>query len=180
MINQITCDTSQTHSTKPTREEGYHIFKRINDRKNVPTPERFLEITCHPNGFSWTPALFSNKGQWTGTNVIALDVDDVSIPVKKATAMIENPDLRPTLMYYTFSSNEEEDLPRYRLVWLLDDTITDARRWKTIQHGIMNKIKICDWSQCKPKSFYFGGKHGKVLKHQRTSETLLFETMKSM
>ena len=126
-------------------------------------------------GHSFTPAILAGGAKaenWKSQQLFCLDIDneDKSISGKHDKQRASDPltveqviercyswNLRPTLIYETFSSAPEWQ--KFRIVFISESTITDKQQAGRIQQGIMELFPECDKACKNADRLFFGGKN---------------------
>ena len=137
---------SVAHSSKPSKLELGAINKRvILDRNFVNvTFDEFVKKVAQ-EGKSFLPAHFTNETRtnatWEYQFIFGLDIEHGET-LQEALDICKTYNLLPNLIYTTFSHTEEEH--RFRIVWFMEEVITDVRLQKFIQIGLMRFFKGAD------------------------------------
>lgn len=126
------------------------------------TPEVFVEKVLY--GHTWTLAYFfkdedgkvhRTKKCWHSQSLFALDFDDGITP-EEVIARCKKYGLDIFFVYASFSDTPE--LRKFRVVFIMDEPVTDFRDAVTATLALMKLFPECD-EQCKdPNRFYYGGK----------------------
>lgn len=135
-------------------------------------------------------ALNGNKNaDWISQEVFALDFDNSEADMKKyglvtIEAIIERCrvyNLTPAFYYTTFSHMKEEkgNVPKFRLVFITDNKITDIRVRNVVQMALMNIFPESD-KACKDLSRVFFGSAQGVVEIDYTNTIDIADTVQSM
>ena len=120
---------------KPIDYEIAQIKQRFNNVeciKELTIEELFDYIKT---GHTFIPAVLkggTKNENWIQQQLVAIDVDNKEkiIPPKEAVLLFKQHKINVLGYYHTFNSTEE--LPRYRLLFLLDEVITEPNKMKFI------------------------------------------------
>lgn len=124
------------YTSKPSGKEIGLISNRLNDQLTEITIEKLAKELTYPNGKSWCPAIFTrSRGNdyWYSQQIFALDFDKGS-DFRKILYRFKEYNLDCTFAYSTFSDSPE--LPKYRMVWQLEEVITDIGEREAIQDAL--------------------------------------------
>ncbi|MBQ4515751.1 MAG: hypothetical protein II978_03065 [Clostridia bacterium] len=149
---------SVAHSSKPSKLELGAINNRvILDRNFVNvTFDEFVKKVAQ-EGKSFLPAHFTNETRtnatWEYQFIFGLDIEHGET-LQEAVDICKTYNLLPNLIYTTFSHTEEEH--RFRIVWFMEEVITDVRLQKFIQIGLMRFFKGAD-KICKDRARMLNG-----------------------
>lgn len=134
---------SVARSSKPTQDEIKVINNRVIKEENfvqVSFDEFVKKVTLE--GKSFVPAHFKNErrlnSNWEYQFMFCLDIDHGET-LQDALEVCKTYNLLPNLIYPTFSHTEESH--RFRIVWFMEEVITDIRLQKFIQLGLMRFFK---------------------------------------
>lgn len=190
---KLNIDTQELQS-KPAHFDG-RLRNRLCSEASIRevTPEQLIE--CVKRGRSFTPAVMTGTtgDTWTQQQIICADIDndtgkkdadghkimigDPLTPDRAREVMAEY-GIDPYFMYYSFSNTAE--WPKYRIVLVLDDPITDPDTANDLIHrftGIFNKAAdhCADTTARDNARLYYGGKADSIIytSGQTTSTTLL-------
>jgi len=132
---------------KPTAGEAGTIRKTLCNETRIveTTPEVLIDRIEH--GYTFTPGVMTGTkaDTWQSQQIIVADIDNtdskhnpITHPVTPETArqIMEFYELEPYFMYYTFSNTE--DLPRFRVVLILDEPLTDPTEAEEIKEEFTN------------------------------------------
>ena len=177
---------TQKFSRKPTPDEvKYTIRKRLCNSNSIRevTPDQFIESV--KMGLTFTPAVMNGtKGDsWESQQVICIDIDndtwlkdesgiktkvrvDDPLDPEEARAILVSLGITPYFIYSSFSNSEVH--PKFRIVWILDNPITDrAISYKLTDQLIIffnSKKKDCADPDIKDNArLFFGSKTDSVL-----------------
>lgn len=148
---------SVSYKEKPDKKQVGAIQKRIGGCKRTVTVEEFIQAI--ENGASFkSAALNGNKNaDWESQQVFALDIDNDEASIKKyglltpeeACNRFSDLGVSPVFYYSSFSSTEER--PKFRLIFIVKNPITDIRVRNAIQMALMNIMPEAD-KACKDLS----------------------------
>lgn len=132
---------------KPTAGEAGTIRTTLCNESRIveTTPEVLIDRIEH--GYTFTPGVMTGTkaDTWQSQQIIVADIDNtdskhnpITHPVTPDTArqIMEFYELEPYFMYYTFSHTE--DLPRFRVVLILDEPLTDPTEAEAIKEEFTN------------------------------------------
>lgn len=150
-------------------EEGM-LFQNTNSDIDTLTERLITGHTIAPNFKLWFPK--SIKTGWftmsektnknfEGSNFLAIDVDESSIPLPDFLGILWNNNFLPSTAYTTYSNNKTPGLYKYRAIFVLDTIIKDFLSfrfysWKLIEH-IENLTGVKVDSCCLVASQYYNG-----------------------
>lgn len=132
-------------STKPIEDKNKDIWGNITYQK------QFIRLSDLRNYISnnyafcgvFTSDTFSVKDKtetnWLQTNIICVDLDDRKMPYNEFIDIIKDTDLCPNIAYRT--ANDGIKGNRYRLIYALDDAITNSKLYNEIYWGIIGKVE---------------------------------------
>ena len=121
----ITIDNTIERTTKPTFDEIKYIHS--NFKKLTIDSVEDLNFCVVKRGYTWSPAMFKNDNRnnrnWLSQSIFVLDFDDGMTP-KEVLKRLKSYDIKPNLLYSTFSDSKE--LRKFRLILFLDKTSTGS------------------------------------------------------
>ena len=184
----------QGYTEKPSSYAGAIRNRLCNvDKITEATPEQLME--CIRRGYSFTPAVMTGTtgSTWKSQQVICADIDndtgekdadgrkiriDNPLTPEQAKEVMKKYGIDPYFMYYSFSNGE--NWPKFRIVLILDEVITDpdeAKDLATRFNGIFNAAAehCADTSSEDNARYFFGGKSDSIfyVSGQTTSKALL-------
>lgn len=184
----------QGYTEKPSSYAGAIRNRLCNvDKITEATPEQLME--CIRRGYSFTPAVMTGTtgSTWKSQQVICADIDndtgekdadgrkiriDNPLTPELAREVMKNYGIDPYFMYYSFSNGE--NWPKFRIVLILDEVITDPREAIDLANrfnGIFNAAAehCADTSSEDNARYFFGGRSNSVfyVSNQTTSKTTL-------
>lgn len=142
------------------------IQNRIGLYKKTVNVKEFIEAIENGRSFK-AAALKGNKNaDWESQQVFALDIDNKDQELKEyglltpeeAYKRFADLGVPPTFYYESFSSTKE--IPKFRLIFIVRNPITDVRIRNVIQMALMNIMPECD-KACKDLSRLFFGTNKK-------------------
>lgn len=146
------------YRSKPDSSEVRKINNRI---IRYPTEIDIVELSSQlvlPNAKTWIPAYLEgkrNNKSWKSQSIFALDFDS-GITIEQVLDRLKEYRLGCTFAYATFSDSIEK--PKFRVIWQLNDEISDRGTRDEIQLALMTLFPEADKS-CKDASrIFFGGK----------------------
>lgn len=150
------------YKEKPDKKQIAMIQKRIGACKRTITIEEFMQAI--ENGASFkAAALNGNKNaDWESQQVFALDIDNDDASIARygvlmpedAVKRFEGLGVSPAFYYESFSSNEKR--PKFRLIFIVRNPVTDIRIRNAIQIALMTIMPEAD-KACKDLSRLFFG-----------------------
>lgn len=162
-----------SYSSKPKGSDIAAIKTRL--CSSAPQTMTLQQLTKSiVNGCSFTPAVLvggAKAENWKSQQLFCLDIDneDKSISgkhdkqrasepltVKQVLERCSSWNLRPALIYETFSSTT--DWQKFRIVFISDCVITDKQKAEHIQLGLMELFPECDKACKNADRLFFGGK----------------------
>ena len=172
------------YTNKPTSEEVKHLRTRLCDASSIveTEPEELFEAIEH--GQSFTPAVMNGtkSDNWQSQQIIVADIDNdktdkslIDKPLKpsEATWLMSLYGIEPFAMYYSFSNRD--DHPKYRIVLILDEPITDASEAKELTSrltAIFNENskpdKCADTTMSDNARLIFGARPDSVFEYSKT------------
>ena len=141
---------------KPSPSEAAIITTRIINHPVEVLVENLAQSIC--TGQTWTPAYFEgnrNNDSWLSQSILALDFD-CGLPPKVLLKRLKDQGLDCTFAYASFSSTPE--VPKYRLVWQLEQMITNAAKQKQIMEALKTILPEHDKKAVSIDPMYYGGK----------------------
>ena len=157
---------SKSFQHKPDKKETASIQKRMSSNKQQITVPEFIAAIEEGRSFK-AAALNGNKNiDWESQQVFALDIDNDEKNVKKygmltpedAVKRFNDLGVPPTFYYKSFSSTEEK--PKFRLIFIVKNPVTDIRIRNAIQMALMTIMPEAD-KACKDLSRLFYGTNSK-------------------
>lgn len=184
----------QGYKEKPSSYAGAIRNRLCNvDKITEATPEQLME--CIRRGYSFTPAVMTGTtgSTWKSQQVICADIDndtgekdadgrkiriDNPLTPEQAKEVMKKYGIDPYFMYYSFSNGE--NWPKFRIVLILDEVITDpdeAKDLATRFNGIFNAAAehCADTSSEDNARYFFGGRSDSIfyVSNQTTSKATL-------
>lgn len=157
---------SVAYEIKPDKKQVGEIQNRIGGCKRNVTVEQFIQAIENGTSFK-AAALNGNKNaDWQSQQVFALDIDNDDASIKKhglltpeeACNRFSDLGVPPVFYYSSFSSTEEK--PKFRLIFIVKNPVTDIRVRNAIQMALMNIMPEAD-KACKDLSRLFFGTNKK-------------------
>jgi len=147
------------YSEKPDKKEINKINKRLPKSVVQITIREFAELVVIPYGRTFCCAYLEGSRRinknWKSQSIFALDFDS-GITFLAVLDRLKEYKLDCTLAYSTFSSNEQ--IPKFRVIFQLDEVITDLELRNSIQYALIALFPECD-KLCKdPSRMFYGGK----------------------
>ena len=147
------------YKTKPGRAE----FGKITNRIKAARPREVSkgDFCSHvANGGSWVGGEFENDlKKLVRWQLSALDFDDGSFSPTDALDRCELLNITPMCVYFTLSATL--DNPRFRLVFMLDQPLTDEKQARKCISALLGAFPEADQS-CKNPNRIFLGSQGEV------------------
>ena len=149
---------------KFTKKEFGKFAKATNQITGV-TYNQFVEITEPPRSYLHCPSIYNgirNNDNWKSQQIFELDFDSGITP-KEVLDRFKKWEITPNIIYYTLKSTEYA--PRFRVVLIVDEEISDKDQAQFIRDGLLKLFPEAD-KQCKDAAriFYGGKKTEKVSK----------------
>lgn len=98
-------------------------------------------------GFAWSPAVLNDAKEFETAQICAVDIDNDKLSAgaepmteELAVNVLESYGLRPHMMYHTFRHGLIKGLPRFRVIWVLPEPVTDRERWERCQRRIISLL----------------------------------------
>lgn len=190
---RLNIDTAE-YKEKPSAYAGA-IRNRLCNEKSIRTVTPELLIECVRRGRTFAPAEMTGTtgSTWQSQQVICADIDNdtgekdadgrkirIKNPLtpEQASEVMRNYGIDPYFMYYSFSNGE--NWPKFRIVLILDEVITDPREAIDLANrfnGIFNAAAehCADTSSEDNARYFFGGRSDSIfyVSGQTTSKALL-------
>ena len=181
--NKVTLNISRTHNkVKPTGEgvPEYLVGKIQNELKIGKETIDINELINEIAQGATIKAAAMNGGSnvdWESQQVFCIDIDNdndyvtkngMLTPVK-AFGRCDAIGIRPTFIYETFSSKAEH--PKFRLMFITPEPVTDARIRNSIQIALMNVFPECD-IKCKDFARVYFGSPNKICSYTNISDRI--------
>lgn len=152
--------------TKPTKEEIAKIQVRLRNESSIKevTIEELFDYVG--KGHTFVPAITvggAKNENWQQQQLICIDIDNdngMVIQPEEAIKMFQEKNISVLGYYHTFSSTKE--IPRYRLLFLLDKPYTERNKVEFIVKTLINFIN--GDQACKNASRLFYGTDGQTKK----------------
>jgi len=167
--------STYTVTIDPTRQLGKPPKSKINvihNNLNIVTGltiNEMLTYTTSPYSYTISPAIFNvsrENNNWLSQHSFWLDFDS-GISPEIAKDKLKHYGIEPNIIYYTFSHTE--DYPRFRLIILLDQPITDSTIAKSIRENLIECLGAD--RACKDSArIFLGGTTGEI--HTETPNTI--------
>ena len=157
---------SESFKHKPDKKQTAAIQKRMSSNKKQVTITEFISAIEEGRSFK-AAALNGNKNvDWERQQVFALDIDNDEKSVNKygmltpeeAYKRFNDLGVPPAFYYESFSSTKEK--PKFRLIFIVKNPVTDIRIRNAIQMALMNIMPEADIA-CKDLSRLFYGTNNK-------------------
>lgn len=164
---------SVSYKEKPDKKQVGIIQKRIGECKKTITVEEFVQAIESGTSFK-AAALNGNKNaDWESQQVFALDIDnDEDSMARYGRLMPEDAVKRfvdlgisPAFYYESYSSTEER--PKFRIIFIVKNPVTDIRIRNAIQIALMTIMPEAD-KACKDLSRLFFGTNKECLNYQKS------------
>ena len=175
IMYNITIDPRPRES-KPNEQEKKSITSFLTLQTGI-TINEFSELVSPPYSFTWSGGQFHgtrSNNNWVSQCVFGLDFDG-SISVEQVLERCKQFGLPPQLWYSTFSYSETKQ--KFRVVFFLDETITDPKLHKFILESLLRLFPEAD-PACKDASRYFyGGLKSVVIDTQPISTSQFIDVL---
>lgn len=190
---RLNIDTAE-YKEKPSAYAGA-IRNRLCNEKSIRTvtPELLIESVRRGRTFAPAEMTGTTGSTWQSQQVICADIDNdtgekdadgrkirIKNPLtpEQASEVMRNYGIDPYFMYYSFSNGE--NWPKFRIVLILDEVITDPREAIDLANrfnGIFNAAAehCADTSSEDNARYFFGGRSDSIfyVSGQTTSKALL-------
>ena len=90
----------------------------------------FCHSTFYPNRDN---SISRRKENWKSSDMVVIDVDNSPVSY---TETLESLTFSPTISYPSFSYDEQNQRYKYRLVYVLDETITNKELYQSLYDGL--------------------------------------------
>ena len=132
----------QIRTVKPTKVDTAIISTRLFDEYVDVSFDEFCKAISE-YGQAFCPGHMvggMEKEFWTEQNIFCLDMEldkktKQNIKMEEALELLKEYNILPNIIYPTFSHTEQEH--RYRIIWFLNENITDERVFNFIQRGLV-------------------------------------------
>lgn len=149
-------------SSKPDVDYTKTITSQLSLQTGV-TINEFAKLVSPPVSYTWSGGIFNGKrsnNNWIEQSVFALDFDH-GIAIAQVLDRCSQFCLAPQVWYPTFSDTEAKQ--KFRIVFFLDQSITDPKLHKFILESLLRLFPEADQS-CKDSGrFFYGGKESVVI-----------------
>jgi|GEM_PF-1769268 len=145
------------HTQKPTSKQTAYMVKHHLMKATSITPQELAyELS---NGATFRPALLNDFGandtDWISNQVFALDFDH-GITIPEALNKCVELNILPSFGYTSFSHTEAEH--KFRLVFALNESITDICQRDKLQNALCNAFEESDQVTKNPSRLFYGGR----------------------
>ena len=113
-------------------------FIRLSDIRNYIADNYAFCGVFNKDSFSVREKI-KTENNWLQTNIICVDLDDRKLTYNDFMALIQDSGVCPNIAYRT--ANDGIKGNRYRLIYALDDAITNSKLYGEIYWGIIRKIE---------------------------------------
>ncbi|OZM56883.1 hypothetical protein CIB95_08925 [Lottiidibacillus patelloidae] len=145
------------------KPQGESEIIRINNRiAKYPKEIKVCELAekiITPSARSFCPAVFTNgsrkNANWQSQQIFALDIDE-GLKVSEALQRCERYNINPIIVYATFRHTERHQ--KFRLLFLLNEELTDIRARDYVQKSLMYLFPEADSNTSDASRLLFGGK----------------------
>lgn len=150
----------QPYKAKPSGGELAGIKVRV---QRAPPVDITLEslIKRIEAGCSISPAVMTgmSAADWTEQQLFLVDIDNDKketpiLAIKSALALCNKNNIQPVFTYRTFSDSEEK--PKYRLAFVMDESITDPSQRKIIMKALVSLFPQSDGACVNADRIFFG------------------------
>ena len=156
---------SVSYKEKPCVKTS-NIQNRIGSCKTTVNVKEFIEAIENGKSFKAAALNGSKNIDWESQQVFALDIDNNGqelkeyglLTPKEAYKRFADLGVPPAFYYESFSSTKE--IPKFRLIFIVRNSITDVRIRNVIQMALMKIMPECD-KACKDLSRLFFGTNKK-------------------
>lgn len=111
----------------------------------------FCHSTFYPNRDN---SISRRKENWKSSDMVVIDVDNSPVSY---TETLESLTFSPTISYPSFSYDEQNQRYKYRLVYVLDETITNKELYQSIYDGLCWQL---EWDLCPAKENWHNEDNG--------------------
>lgn len=149
----------QRFSSKPQGAAIAAISKRIANCVETITASELAKQLTAPNSKTFAPAVFADgerkNEKWQSQQMFALDIDN-GLKIEEALQRCEEYNVMPTFIYTSFSHKPEHH--KFRMVFLLNEELTDIRVRNYVQYALMTIFPETDKQTKDPSRMYLGGR----------------------
>jgi hypothetical protein len=134
-----------------------------------------------PTAWTWTPATFNgtrSNANWAQQSVFALDFDNGFTP-EQALAITDKYGIVPNIIYSSFSDTPTHR--KFRVLFFLDQSITEKDQAKFIQLNLMNMFEGNADKACKDYArMFYGGKELLFLSNEEVNTEKLMDILNTV
>jgi P4 family phage/plasmid primase-like protien len=149
------------YKNKPTDQIGT-IKKRVQSNTSIRDLEVDDIVLFISNGFTISPGVLIGglkADNWTEQRLFMVDVDncnpsDEILSVEHALEICRANNISPAFYYYSYSHSESH--PKYRLCFVMEDTIYDKQQRSMIIRNLVNLFSQSDKSCINADRIFFG------------------------
>ena len=148
---------SRSFKNKPKNEE----IGRIKNQSKPYTVSFDGYVTATENGQTITPAVLNGTkaSDWQEQQLFMVDIDNHNkevelLSIDKAIAICRDNGVFPAFYYYTFSHSE--DLPKFRLGFIMDEVIREESKRRVIINTLVGLFEQADKGCCNADRMFFG------------------------
>jgi len=176
----ITLDPTP-QASKPTKNSN-NIGKIANNLKLV-TGLTLTELAQHiskPFSYTWSGGIFNGQvcnENWIEQSVIGLDFDNkkLKIGIDSVIDRFNFLEIYPQIWYSSFS--DSPDLPKFRVLILLDQKIKHSNQYSLIIKGLLTLFPEADRSCGNLGRFFFGGNESHIINNKPCSTQKLIDVL---
>jgi hypothetical protein len=128
------------------------------------TISEFSKIVSAPLSYAWfggTLKGMASNENWLSSTVFALDFDKSPESPEQVIKKLTTAEVPPTMWYTTFSHTQAK--PRYRLVFFVDEPVSDPIHRQIISDGLLSMVSDPDTTCSNAGRIYFGGIESHIL-----------------
>ncbi|USG65123.1 hypothetical protein NDK47_23865 [Brevibacillus ruminantium] len=144
---------------KPEKQEIAGISSRLGISASQISIQDFAKEVVCPNARSFSPSIFKSgertNATWVSQQIFALDIDE-DISIQQVLERCNDFNLMPIIIYTSFRSTKEHE--KFRVIFLLDEEVTDIRVRDLVQKSLMFVFPETDRATKDAARLLFGGK----------------------
>ena len=175
---QITINPTPLKS-KPLKSDNSVgiIYNNLNLVTGI-TVNEISTIVQQPYGYTWSGGVFNGpvlNNTWESQSVIGLDFDnkEAIVDPEEVIRRLENYSITPQIWYHTFSSTD--DLLKFRMMLLLDDSIVDSNHHEVVMKGLKTIFPEADPKCFRKGGFFFAGTKSEIISQEPINTLKLTE-----
>jgi hypothetical protein len=151
---------TRAYSSKPSSKEIGGIIKRLQTSKPVEITLEDL-MSQISNGHSISPAVMAGTraADWQEQQLFLVDIDNEQeglpvVTVRETLALCDEINIRPAFYYRSFSHSQEK--PKFRLVFVMDEPITEPNQRQAISKALVSIFPQSDKACINANRIFYG------------------------